>query len=75
MLSLNLPECTELLYANDLVLMSNTMEDLRDKFSIWTDAFESIGLKVSLWETKVMVSGGITKDGISKSIISALAAH
>ena len=30
-------------------------------------AFESKGLKVNLEKTKVMVCGGITKDGMSKS--------
>ena len=31
------------------------------------EAFESKSLKVNLWKTKVTVSGGITKDGMSKS--------
>ena len=31
------------------------------------ETFESKGLKVDLGKTKVMVSGGITMDGISKS--------
>ena len=58
---------SELLYADDLVLMSETIQGLRDKFFKWTEAFESEGLKVNLWKTKVMVSGGITKDSMSKS--------
>ena len=29
-------------------------------------AHESKGLKVNLWKTKVMVRGGITRDGLSK---------
>ena len=49
------------------VLMSETIERLRDKFLNWKDAFESKGLKVSLKKTKVMVSSVITKDGLSKS--------
>ena len=32
----------------------------------WKEAFVSYGLKVSLGETKVIVIGGITKDGLSK---------
>ena len=32
-------------------------------------AFECKGLKVNLWKIKVMVSGGITKDGLSKGIV------
>ena len=47
--------------------MSETIEGLRDKFLKWKEAFESNGLKVDLWKTKVMVCGAITKDGISKS--------
>ena len=60
---------SELLYTDDLVLISETIEGIRDKFFEWKDAFESKGLQVNLylWKTKVMVSGGITKDGISKS--------
>ena len=58
---------SELLYADDLVLMSETIEGLRNKFIKWRKAFESKGLNVNLGKTKVMISGGITKDGLSKS--------
>ena len=34
-------------------------------FLKWKEAFESKGLKVNLGKTKVMVSGSITKDGMS----------
>ena len=37
----------ELLYACDLVLMSKTMEDLKERFWNWKDALESKGLKVN----------------------------
>ena len=47
--------------------MSETIDGLRNKFLKWKEAFESKGLKVTLWKTKVMVSGGITKGGLSKS--------
>ncbi|XP_006813953.1 uncharacterized protein LOC102807557, partial [Saccoglossus kowalevskii] len=47
----------EMLYADDLVLMDDTMEGLREKFVKWKKAFESKGLKVNLRKTKVMVSG------------------
>ena len=47
----------EMLYADDLVLVSNTMEGLRGKFCTWSEAFESKGLKVNLGKTKVMMSG------------------
>ena len=57
---------SELLYADDLVLMSETIEAHRNKFLKWKEAFESKGLKVNLGITKQMVCGGITKDGTSK---------
>eukprot|EP00106_Octopus_bimaculoides_P001636 XP_014769078.1 PREDICTED: sodium-dependent phosphate transporter 1-B-like [Octopus bimaculoides] len=44
----------EILYADDLVLMSETMEELREKFWKWKEVFESKGLKVNLRKTKVM---------------------
>ena len=46
---------------------TTTIEGLSDKFSKWKVAFDSQGFKVDLVKTKVMVSGGITKDGLSKS--------
>ena len=55
-----------LLYADDLVLMSKTSEGLRDKFLKWREAFESKCLKVNLGKTKVVVCGSNTKDGFSK---------
>ena len=58
---------SEVQYADDLVLMSETIESLRNNFIKWKEAFESKGLKVNLGETKVMVSGSITKDRLSKS--------
>ena len=57
---------SELLYADDLILMSETIEGLGDKFLNWREAFESRGMKVNLGKSLVMVSGGITKDGMSK---------
>ena len=47
----------ELLYADDLVLMSEYMEDLNERFRNWKGALESKGLKVNTRKTKVMVSG------------------
>ena len=55
------------LYADDLVLMSETIEGLRNKFLKWKEAFESKCLKVKIWKTKVMICGEIKKDGMSKS--------
>ena len=47
----------ELLYADDLVIMSEDMEDLKERFWNWKDALESRGLKVNTRKTKLMVSG------------------
>ena len=57
---------SEWLYADDLLLMSETIEGLRYKFLKWKEAFESMGLKVNCRKTKVMICGGITKDGRSE---------
>ena len=57
MLSLILTEgeLSELLYAVDLVLMSESIEGLGDKFLNWKEAFDSKGLKVNHGKMKVMV--------------------
>ena len=57
MLSLNLPEgaLSELLSSDYLVLMSETIEGLRNKFLECKEVFRSKGLKVNLGKTKVMV--------------------
>ena len=45
------------LYADDLVLTSETMENLIGRFWNWRDALESKSLKVNIKKTKVMVNG------------------
>ena len=57
----------ELLNADDLVLMSETSKGLVNTFLQSMEAFEGKGLKVNLWKSKVIVCGGITMDGSSKS--------
>ena len=57
---------SEMLYADDLVLMSETMEGLMEKFWKWKEAFESKGLKVNLGKTKVVVSGAEGEVSVSK---------
>ena len=47
--------------------MNEIIEGCRNKFKKLKEAFESKDLKASLEKTMAMVSGGITKDGISKS--------
>ena len=39
---------SELVYANDLVLMTETIEGLRNKFIKWKEVVESKGLKLTL---------------------------
>ena len=56
----------EMLYADDLVLISETMEGLREKFCKWKEAFEGKGLKANLGKTKVMVSGEGRDAAVSK---------
>ena len=45
---------SELLFADDLVLMCETIKGLWSKFLKWKEAFESKGLKDNLGQTKVM---------------------
>ena len=56
----------EMLYADDLVLTSEMMERLREKFWKWKEAFESKGLKMNLGKTKVVVSGAEGEVTVSK---------
>ena len=55
----------KLLYADDLVLMSKDMEDLKERFWNWKDALKSKGLRVNAKKTKVMESG--QKENCSKA--------
>ena len=48
----------ELLYADDLVLMAETIEELEAQFLCWKTTFEKKRLKVNFCKTKVMESGG-----------------
>jgi hypothetical protein len=47
----------EILYADDLVLMADSMEELQLKFDRWKSVIQRKGLKVNMGKTKVMVSG------------------
>ena len=60
---------SELPYADDFILMSETIYGLRNIFCMWKEVFESKCLKVTLGKTKVMVSRSITKNGLSKSTV------
>jgi len=47
----------KILYADDLVLMGESMDEFRENFDQWKRAFESKGMLVNLGKTKLMVSG------------------
>ena len=47
----------ELLYADDLVLVAQSIEKLREKVQRWKACMESKGLKMNIDKTKVMRSG------------------
>ena len=47
----------ELLYADDLVLVSKTMEELEAQFNRWKSAFEGKRLKVNLGKTRILECG------------------
>ena len=57
----------EFLYTDDLITISEIIMGLRNKFLEWKEALESKGLKVNPGKTKVMVSGSIMKDSMSKA--------
>jgi hypothetical protein len=46
----------ELLYADDLVIMADSMEEVLDRLSLWKANLEAKGLKVNVNKTKVLVS-------------------
>ena len=54
------------MYLDDLILTSEGMERLRDKFLKWKKAFESKGLKINLGKTKVVESGAEGEMSVSK---------
>ena len=57
----------ELLYADDLVLIAQSAEELREKVLKWKKCMEAKGLKINVEKTKVMRSGkgsgGVEKMG------------
>ena len=46
---------SELLYADDLILMSETIMGLRNKFLKWKEAFESKGLQINIGNAQVVI--------------------
>jgi len=47
----------DLLYADDLAVIAETEEELIKRLNEWKDNVESIGMRVSMNKTKVMISG------------------
>ena len=47
----------EMLYADDLVIVAKTLEELETRYSAWKNSMESKGLRINLDKTKVMLSG------------------
>ena len=48
-------DITELQYADDLVLIANTPMDLQNGLDLLTTAYESIGLKVNINKTEILI--------------------
>ena len=66
---------SESLSAGELVPMSETIKGLRVEFLKWKEAIESNGLKANHGKNTVMVSSGITRDGLSKSKVDPYGVH
>ena len=47
----------ELLYADDLVLIADSVEEVMGKYTVWKECMEARGLKVNSGKTKVLISG------------------
>ena len=47
----------ELLYADDLAIMAESMEELLQKMEVWKEGMEEKGLRVNMGKTKCMISG------------------
>ena len=47
----------ENLYADDLVIIAETREELQEKLFLWKTNMEGKGLRVNMGKTKVLISG------------------
>ncbi len=45
------------LYADDLVIISDSLEELQAKLALWKTGMEAKGLRVNMGKTKIMISG------------------
>ena len=48
----------ELLYADDLVIVAESLEELTNKFRLWKQGMEAKGLRVNMTKTKILCSQG-----------------
>ena len=51
----------ELLYADDLVIIATSLEELLQKLELWKNEMEAQGLQVNMPKTKIMISTNWTK--------------
>ena len=51
----------ELLYADDLAILSDDLDNLKLRLTTWKEAFESKGLRMNVGKTKIMSSTGQSK--------------
>ena len=51
----------ELFYADDLIIVAESLEELTKRLKLWKDNMESKGLRVNMAKTKCLVSDGSTK--------------
>ena len=58
----------ELLYADDLVIVAESLEELKLKLKTWKDSLEQKGLKVNVGKTKFMCSAHDAPKAMIKSI-------
>ena len=49
----------ELLYADDLVIMSDNLEDLRTQLQVWRTSLDTRGLRINVAKTKIICSSGL----------------
>jgi len=47
----------QLLYADDLVVVAETEDDLINRLNEWMDFVDNRGMRVNMNKTKVMISG------------------
>ena len=57
----------ELLYVDNIALISKTVKGLGNKFRKLKETFGIKGLMVNIWKTKVMSRRGISLDGSFRS--------